>query len=408
MIRNKNCVKKELKTNIICCIISFFALSLVFLAGTFYSDTRTEKIADYASNVVKNKTVNGKYCCLSIEKGENVGSLPAHDNEFFNLYGVFKQERITFASCINADKQHVVELPYENSSNLSFFYLGPVGTIQYKGHFKHYIYPIETMFTFADVRAVSKNEVSISQSHADKILEQNGIQPIEGEYSRNQYESLLKQKIFIKIDGETYDFGIQNIYLENNYYVEGLHDVMGDFLLSSYYLPANLHLERQNLYFLNEYTYQNKYFMSYINNVYDSGEYNLQVNRFNINGDINEDYLLSFYYSTFKAKYDWISTMLFIIAGLSLLVALILLVKNNKKRTLLLCHFISLLVPYLIFYFLSVIFKDTAFFSEISTKINAVSIVVFVTSYFIVSYVLSLKKRINSNILGTDYYEINI
>ena len=77
------------------CLLSFIALSIVFIGGIFNSKTYIEKVAAYASSVVRNNTYDGRYCCISVDKKTKTGLLPAADNELFNLYGVFKKKEKT-------------------------------------------------------------------------------------------------------------------------------------------------------------------------------------------------------------------------------------------------------------------------------------------------------------------------
>ena len=411
MQQPKKNLKNTKNTNLlISCILSIVAVSLIFVGGIFYSNTHTEKIADYATRVVKNNTVNKKYCCLTVGSGSKGGSLPDPASEFHNLYGVFKQEKITFASAINADKGHEIRFLNNLSDNLSFFYLGPIGTVQYNNHYKHYIYPIETMFPFSDVKGISDYSVSISQTHANKLLQQNGEEMHDGDFSLNQYKNLLNTPITIQIDGNPFVFGIQNIFFETDYYYEGLADVMGDFVLCSYFLPNNLHRERKNLYFMSEYTYQNRYFMSYINDVYTTKDFDIKVNHFNIANDIDDEYMLSFYYSKTATDNDWISIMLFIISGAILSTSLLFAIKQTKigEKTLSLLPLIFLFTPYLVFLLLFKVTKDLALFSETSTKLNAIYIIAFISLYFIINSVLAFRKRRLSIFSNNLYYELNI
>ena len=331
-------------------ILNVIALSFVFIGGIFSETTRYEEIADYATQVVNNNTENKKYCAITVSKGKESNDIYSADSEFHNLYGVFRQEKITFASAINADKKHNISI--ENiDGNMSFLYLGAFGSYEYKGHYRHNTFPIEFMFNETDTYKIGRYHVYLSQKQANQYLIST-IGERKNGFSSDDYQSLITKQIPINIDGQSFDFVIQNIFFNKNYYYEGLTDVMNDFVCINYYLPLNLRNEQQNIYFMSEYIYQNKYFMKYISEAYNSKNYVVNVLHNNIVGEINDDYLLSFYYSTSISQYEWLS-ILFIGLGIILLTISLFVVfninleKNFKNKDFVLQ--ISLLfVPYLL------------------------------------------------------------
>ena len=398
---------------IFCILLSFF---LLFPAGINNNNTRIEKIADYSSQVVSNFTKDKRYCCITVEATSDSGSLPSSDSEFHNLYGVFKQTNITFASSINADKKHDVRIRYASSGeseNLSFFYVGPVGTSPYNGHYKHYVYPTEVMFKDVRMYDISHYVVYISKTHADIILDDNGLLRNEdGSHSEDSYRSLLKQFIPISIDGETFNFVIQNIYYESNYYYKGLHDVMGDFVIVSYYLPMNLRIEQKNMYFLTKYAYENKYFMNYINDVYSGKKFKVEINQYNILGNINVNFLLSFYYSNTTS--DSLSTALICVSAAILLFAILYFLlylnyKNKSKLHLRLSFFCIPFLPYIIFSFIARCTCDISLWSELSTKANFFMLIGYFSLLLIVKCINKKQQsRVISYLETGEIHEISI
>ena len=283
-MRNKLYDFKRKKKNLLlffwnCCnpLLLLASMTSIFVAGNFSNNKTIESVATYAAKIVNENTQNKKYCGLTVQTTNDSGNLADSYNEFHNLYGLFRQTKVTFGSAMNLynnekkTKDHNIRMNFGSnghSDNLSLFYLGAIGSDSYKGHFKHYTYPIETMFEDdkSKYSLVPKKYVAyISQSHADKLLESYGeIKDSTGKYSGDQYRSLLDDAsrnvvdVLIDSETETHKFAILNIYLESNYYYEGMSEILNDFIAVSYYVPDNLRNEQKNIYFLSEYPYQNE------------------------------------------------------------------------------------------------------------------------------------------------------
>ena len=397
----------------------------IFFAGYFSSDRPLESIANYATKVVEQNTINQKYCGLTVQSTEESGPLVDSYSEFHNLYGLFKQTKVTFASAINIynptlkDKDHDIRIRAGDylSDNLSMFYLGPVGSVEYDGHFKHYVYPLETMFADDHSKydtVPNKYVAYISQSHADYILEYYGEKrESNGKYSKSQYESLLvnadRNVLNLNFDSEKFEFAILNIYFQSNYYYEGVSEMLDDFIAISYYAPLDLRKEQKNIYFLSNYSYQNEYFMKYINNVYSSGKYNIEINQNNIIGSIDEHLLTSFYYENLKNKYIWVVVLLITFSYSLISFGLFITFKNKYNEsamynvlTLLLC-----LTPYIVFKLIYQSTYSVGFFTFFSCKS-------FFITYSLIGIVLVGQSFIKSiiskiyNLPEENYCEVNI
>lgn len=409
-----NVVKFIKKKRIVSLILSFLSLSLVYIGGSFLSGTHFEKIAEYATDLVINHTENKKYCAITVEASKDSGTIADSTFEFHQLYGVFRQQKITFASAMNVDKRHNITLGDSISENLSVLYVGPAGTVEYNGHYKHYVYPTEMMFADEKNYDINKYVVYISQSHADRLLDSNPNfkRNENNEYGLDDYKKLLKTNIPIFIDGNEYEVLVQNIYFQSNYYYEGLNDVMGDFVISSYYFHQNLRSEQQNIYFMSEYTYQNKFFMNYINDVYSSKKFIVKLNHYNLRGDVDDSRLLDFYYSNEIYKLNWLADLIFVFSGVLLFCSVILIVYQNRtlQQNNTLWMFINILVlfiPYLLFKTLYTITRNVSLLSVDSGKLNFWFIIFFVLLQIITPLVLKAKPRRRRLSVG-DYYEVNI
>lgn len=415
------------KTRLISAMMIVISTLIVFFAGSLSNDKPIETLSTYASEIVKTKTLNKNMFSITVQATSDSGGIADAYSEFHNLYGVFKQRSITFASAINLfekekkDKTHLIEIvdgDIKLSDNLSLFYLGPTGSTPYYGHYKHGTYPIETMF--ADDRSKydvlpTKYVTYISQLHAEKMLEKYGEErDQEGNFSPEQYESLIanpeRNVIDIRFDNEVHQYAIMNIYLRENYYYEGLNEVLGDFVAISYYCPMNLRQEQQNIYFMNEYPYQNNYFMQYINSVYSNKKFKVEVNHYNINSEINDSYLISFYYSNLNNRFQWIAILLIIISFLGLAVSLFLCFKKNvmSLKHLLVCLFVMLFI-YSVFLLITKMTSSILFFTKFSTLVFFVFILIWLISYLSLRYFANNRSEIRRNRRKGDLNcEINI
>ena len=398
--------------------LSLLGLMLVFIGGIFSANTQVEKIADYATEVVTTATEKGNLCAITVQATEDSKGIANTDDEFHNLYGVFRQEKITFATTVSPDREHDISIT-GISDNLSLLYAGPIGTSKCdtgEKRFRHYVFPIETMFEDGRYYEINNYVIYISKTHATKILEENGVAKQEdGTYTFDDYETLVASTISMTVDGEEFDFLVQNIFYEKGYYFDGLHDVMGDFGIVSYYLPKGLSSERKNMYFMSDYTYQNKYFMDYINTVYSSKKFLFEVNRYNLTKDINEDRLLSFYYGGSVTRTQWLAIIIFIIGGGIFLSSFCLYfygkVKKGNKRKVYdyWIWFLLLFVPYLLFQCLYLLTKEIAVLSESSSKVNGVFILLSIALFFILDLATkTVTSKTKLVINGDDFYEIDV
>lgn len=402
------------KNKFISILLAFFSLSSVYIGGSFSSNTQFEKIAEHATNIVVNHTENKKYCAVTVQATGDSGPIADSNSEFHQLYGVFKQQKITFASGINADKKRDITLGESISDKLSILYVGPVGTIKYNGHYKHYSSPIEMMFEDQRNYDINRYVIYISQSHADKLLDgdSNHNRNENGQYDKSDYESLIKTNIPFFIDGNEHQVLVQNIYYQSNYYYDGLKEVMGDFVISSYYLPENLRSEQQNIYFLSEYTYQNKFFMNYINNVYSSRKFDVKLNHYNIVGNVDDSYLLTFYYSSEIYRLDWLAIFIYVISGFLLLASLALVIYQNrtinkKNAPVILTNIFVLFIPYLVFKIIYMFTNNVSYFSIDSGKITIWYIVSYILLFVIVPPILR-KKLIKKVSRNEECFEIDV
>lgn len=373
-------VKNTLKTifskkNFIVLLCFLSSLSLMFCSGIFSPDTKNEEISSYMAETVRSKVPSKDLLCITVESSSGL-NLPDSESQFLNLYGVFRQEKITFASGYNFHKSQTITIgEIDSSINLSAVYIGSTtGSDPYKGHFKDITYPVEFMFPLKRNDAVSVRTACLSTSQARTVLKNRGIVKADEDYVNADYEKLLNTATNITIDGEVFDFLIQDIFYEDTYYINGLNNTIGEFFITSYYFPKKV--QKANAYFMSGFEYENKFFIDYINEVYGSVGYDIKPVTTKLTGTIDTEYIVSFTKTENSLRF---LQAIFITIGTFLTLLGIILVFHFFElysKTLLISHLAFLFVPYICFYFVHVIFKTIVIFANTGTVANAITCIV--------------------------------
>lgn len=373
-------VKNTLKTifskkNLIVLLCFLSSLSLMFCSGIFSPDTKNEEISSYMAETVRSKVPSKDLLCITVESNSGL-NLPDSESQFLNLYGVFRQERITFASGYNFHKSQTITIgEIDSSANLSAVYIGSTtGSEPYKGHFKDITYPVEFMFPLKRNDAVSVRTACLSTSQARTVLKNRGIIKADEDYVNADYEKLLNTATNITIDGEVFDFLIQDIFYEDTYYINGLNNTIGDFFITSYYFPKKV--QKANAYFMSGFEYENKFFIDYINEVYGSVGYDIKPVTTKLTGTIDAEYIVSF--SKTENSLRFLEAIFITIGTFAALLGIILVFHffEPYSKTLLISHLAFLFVPYICFYLAHVIFKTIVIFANTGTVANAITCIV--------------------------------
>lgn len=397
---------KELWKTIISPILGIFSMFFVFLAGNYHNDTKIEKCASYASDVVANETRKGEYSSMIVEPNNKTSRLCDSETEFYNLYGIFAESKVTFAPLYNADKQLDIHIKDVDSSSLAIMYGGGVRTEEYNGHFKHRVYPIEMMFPDVQYFYDFKYVLYISQTQANSILLSKGIKPTQYGYTDEDYKSLLKTSIDLLVNGDSYKYIVQNVYYNSNYYYDALTEVVNDFVITSYYSYDIIANHLQHVYFLKPFEYQNYYMMRYVKNLYPSTDFTVTLGKENVTGHVSDESILSFYYSE---NYSSIICIFLTTIGILLFAGSItlLLLTKFSKQTRFIFLLLSLFCPYFILSIFSFYQPHSPLFSFYSLKINMFLLIGFMSLFAM--YFL-LRKTIFGKTFGTKirYGEIYI
>lgn len=390
-------------------IMSTISTCLIFGAGFFSSKTENEQTSFYSANVVKKNTVSGNILGLAVGEKKNNKKLPECFTEFHNLYGVFKEKTMTFAPIINANKEKNIEI-FESDeildNHLSILYSGALGSIEYKDSYKHYILPIQLMFE--DDKSsydISRYVINISKTQASALLEKRGFKKNNnGDFSKEEYFSLIRSECTLKYNQSYEKFCINNIFLEENYYFEGLKETIGDFIMSSYYLPWNLRANQENCYFLNNDSFQNKYIFDYINSVYGKEDYSICLIKNNITDYVDENLLLSFNNDSIKKGNAFSYVLLIFAIFISAFSVVVLLLSNKSTLYISLIHLFYLL-PYFIFFVLFKVLNNLFLFSSFSCSWY---LIICCCSFFVTFIYSFLSKTMQKKKETCLYEEISI
>lgn len=372
----------------ICLFLLLVSFTLPFIAGMNTKDARQEELSNYIAERIKDSTRNKEILGVSISSTPVSGAIPASDDEFHRLYGIFKQTNATFMSGFNINKNHSISFStIEGFGNLSIVYTGADISQKYNGHYKHGTYPFELMFETPRLYDISSYMIYLSQSQADAFLAKNNVNKTNNVYTQDDYYSLIRQTFDMSVDGKEFKCVICNVFYEFNYYYDDAKELLDNYVLCAYYSPGNL--PRENIYFFREYGYENSYFINYINKSYPNKNYDLRLIDSNIVGKVDKQYVLSFYYDGLKTSniiFIILITFSFLLASIVCLVNFLKCTKYNLKYYII--HILPFGVPYLLFFIIFKISKSALLFSNIG-----ITMYVFVLIYYLAMNLLLLIIR---------------
>ena len=377
----------------------FLSMILLFLAGVTNSSAKNEQTAEYISEVVLNHTVSKQYLGLAVES-KDIEKKQVNDSvaEFRLLYGIFKETNASYISSINADKSHTIYFKnIDDDTNYSFLNNDHgFSTPEYKGHYKTEVYPLELMFVGTHLYGEEREElpeskiytnfIYISQTHADKLLEKDGLEPNE-----ENYRNLLGRYVNLEIDGVDYYFWIEDIYLETNYFYDAVTEIMGGFFMCGGH-PRSL--AKQAVFFLKKYSFQNKYYLEYSTTSYSTKDYKYTLLTHNIVDGFELDSSKIFINSNAN---DFGSIVLLALA-IIILISLLTTIFFTKYRYTVIDHIeiaAVLFAPYIVFWLIHLVTNNILLFSSFYTLWTFGTIVVFVILYSVI--MLAKKHIINKN-----------
>lgn len=361
-----------------------------------HSSTTVENTSEYLADVAENHTTNGRYAAMMIEpNNETDKKINNPYYEFHYLYGIFREGLATYVGSANADKSHSIKLKeIDEDVNFSFlnvdtgfsvkkYYTDESGNMIYKQEF----YPLELMFySKHPMIPGSFSFFYISQRRADSILEKRGLP----HSTRDDYSKLLNTLTTVEFDGVEYQYAIDNIYLEQNYFYDALNEVMGEFFLGGARYPNNL--KKQGLFFLRNYSYQNKYYIQYAAQLYSLSEFDYKILDYNFNDGFKIDESKLIYKSESNA--DIFAIFILVFAIVLLISAVTLLFFGTYEFTILNHAFVAgaSFLPYFLFWVIHVISNNVFIFSNFSTSCELWCLI-GLTVFYLVIMLIKRQRR---------------
>lgn len=376
------------------------SLVTVILSGGLNSTMFYEVRSEYISQAIRSDSVKGDHLSFIVEsKDEEEHPMKTSSTEFRNTSGTFGDDGTYYASTVNADKTHSIHFKeIDDEANISVLYANVNSNSVYGDHYKHEYYPIELMFRGNHNSYGYYSFCYISQSQADKLLEVRGETKGEGgTYTSEQYESLIATGTTIELDGTEYSYYISNIYYQTDYYYEALSSTMGEFIMSYLNYPDSF--KKQAVYFMNANSFENRYFMEYINEQYSRDHYEVRLNTYNvIDPSVDVAYANSFFNdSPSNTVLKTIILSLLVLFAILLDVISIWLIWQwdifGKKLNLLILIPFAI-SPYFLFKYLSLGLGNIYLFSSSGSIFNALFLLGYLISCFMVVAIKHEKKQI--------------
>lgn len=378
--------KQKTKQILMACVFLFSTFLLLIPAGALHDTTPIYDSARYMSEFIKSsKNIN--YIGIIAEQVDEEHKMNSTVSEYRELYGTFGNRKINYAGTVNANKEAEVYLSeIDDCSNLSFLYV-TVGyqSKTYEDHFMHETYPIELMFEgYTNRMGSDYSFIYLSQSQADAlILKNKGIE--KDDITLSDYEALIKTSTIIRINGVDYSYTIGNIYLETNYFYEALHECMGDFLMGYNFYPEGL--QKQAMFFMNTYEFQNKTHLQYSLKQYNQAYYSYKIAKENISDNFDENKALTFlkidnvkaffsYFLLITSVFGFLASCYFIYRA-----------KLLKQKANYIYFVGSPMIAYLLFYLIFKCCNSIYFFSPFSTEAMLYLMIVLVVLSLISSFI---------------------
>ena len=375
----------------------FVSLLCLFPSGAVHSSSAVENTSEYLSDVAVNHTVNGQYVAMMVEPNDNTNKKVNNPyTEFHYLYGVFREGHATYAGAVNADKSHSITIK-EIDEDVSFSFLSVDSGFGVKEYYKdssnetvykHEYYPLELMF-YSDHPLIPGqfSFLYISQSRANSLLDKQGL-----DHTKENYKKLQNSLITLSFDGDEYQFAIDNIYYERNYFYNALNETMGEFLFGGAKYPSGI--KRQGLFFLRNYAYQNLYYIQHATMQYSLADFNFKILERNFKDGFLIDQNKLIYEG--NSSYNYVSVLI-VAFSITLLFGVVCLIyfgsyEFNYRNNLVFAG--AALLPYFIFWIIHAITKSAILFSIFSITCEIWTLVGITIVYLILYLIKRAKSRV--------------
>lgn len=397
---------KDVKKSVLSFSVFLLCSLLMLASGVFSDNTSLYRSANYFSEVIK--TNNIKHIAVSCESN-NGATMPNTSVELRSLYGAFGNRETNYAGTINSTKEKDIRITnYDIESNFSFVYIQSGTEVhaptEKNKYYRHEFYPLDLMFEYhANNPLDFYSFMYISTTHARKIIDANypGMfdpdtplsELLENSSFIEKCREIIENKvpIVVSFEGNNKTFQVTNIFYEENYFYDTVHETIGEFLVGYNQYPEGFN--KQATYFLNKYEFQNRFYLDYINKRYSDKEYSLSICDYGGLIKINQKEAMRFRANDYKA----LSIVLTIASILVLALPVFLMIRYSLfNKTFVLYSTISFFVPYLVCALLYLITKNICVFPPYYS-VFVLTISILFATFFIVFSIFKTKstKKVN-------------
>lgn len=397
---------KNLKKCILCFVLTFVSACVLLISGTKSSSFNTYKSASYYADIVQNdKSINNIGLVVKQKNKDSV--MPDTATELRSLYGAFGNRKSNYAGTINAEKKHSITFEeYGITENLSFVYVQTgVNVNKSKSNASHYrmeFYPLDLMFKYyANSPTKHFSFMYISTIQARAIIDskfpgmfENSIPTNElannPEFIKKCKEEILGKGLQMNFDGTVKNFQVTNIFYAEDYFYNTVYRTIGDFAVGYNQYPDGF--AKEATYFLNEYEYQNNFYLKYLKERYNDGNYDF--------GLVSKGYKSEFNYSKgfsfLEKQNNFLFIPLLIVSAFLMLTSLIFMFRFNLfNLTYSIYSLLSFLAPHLFGFLLFLTTKNLALFSPFYSVASLICIILFSLIYL---FCLVVSKHKNKEI----------
>lgn len=397
------------RKSIICFALAFLSSIFLLSSGAANNSTSSYNCASYFANIVKDNSDVDNVAMIVEQTSDSV--MPDTATELRGLYGAFGNRITNYAGTINASKNRSITfVDYPNNTNYSFVYIQTGVQVSAskvnENHFRAEFYPLDLMFDFYENNPLQfYSFLYISTGQARQIINYkhpglfNESIPLSEladnpDFIKICKDELLGKGIKLSFDGVEKNYQITNIFYEDYYFYDTVYNTLGDFMVGYNQYPEGFN--KQATYFLNEYEYQNEFYLSYIKEKFGKGGYDFDFCSLKYQGTFDFNSATSF----LKNKTNVLSIMLLVLSISLILCSAFYMFKSRLFNLTFYFYFmLSFLLPYFIGAIIWLISKNIFFFSPYYTIAVLIYSLVVITSFIIINII---KKQVNNKEITND------
>lgn len=386
---------KDIQKSIFCFCLALLGSVLLLVSGALNSDTHVYKSAQYFASLIGSNNI--KHVGVVVEQ-MGATEMPDTATELRSLYGAFGNRESNYAGTINASKEKSITFTdLDDDSNLSFVYIQSGEQVSKSKvddrYYRPEFYPLDLMFEhYAHNPYQFYSFTYISTSHARMIIDKTNpglFDPtktidelLENPLFIEKCKELIGTGIGIDFDEFHTEYQITNIYYEHDYFYNIVHETMGEFLVGYRYYPDGFN--KQATYFLNEYEYQNNFYLNYIRVRYDTSNYKYSLATADKNINFNLDFAFQF-----QRSYSNVSYALILIVAIAFFAIYLVIMFLNRLYNLSFSFYslLSIVIPYALGFIIYKITGNIIYFSPSFTTAFLITMLVTVLLFIILFFI---------------------